>query len=150
MSAYEDYVNLEMPRRSTLLTKVITGYDADPNLGGAPAILQEAPLGTWFYEEGGNTWWRKRDAGATDWVDMTPGGGPGGFNRREQTFVPTLGQTVFTLTAAPVTPNDTSLFVNTVKYLFGIDYTVVGSALTWLDVEFALDSEDALEVIYFV
>lgn len=77
MTAFEDFVNLELPRRSTFLTKAITSYDADPNLGGAPAILQGAPLGTWFYEETADKWWRKKNATPTGWVDVSPGGGGG-------------------------------------------------------------------------
>ena len=150
MGAYEDFVALELPRRSALLTKAITSYDADPNLGGAPAIIQGAPLGTWFYEETANRWWRRRGAAPTTWSDQTGGGG-GAFDRREQTFTPTLGQTVFTLAASPATPNDTSVFVNTVKYIYGIQFTVSGATMTWIPAAgFALDSLDVVEIIYFV
>ena len=60
MTAFEDFVNLELPRRSTFLDKAITGHDADPNVG-APAIISGAPLGTWFREETAAKWWRKTE-----------------------------------------------------------------------------------------
>jgi hypothetical protein len=151
MGAFEDFVNLELPRRSALLTKAITSYDADPNLGGAPAIIQGAPLGTWFYEETANKWWRRKGAAPTTWSDQTSGGAAG-FDRREETFTPTLGQTVFTLAATPATPNDTSVFVNTVKYIYGTSFSVAGNQVTWIPgaAGFALDALDVVEIIYFV
>lgn len=69
------YVNFELPRRSVLLTNTITSWDDDPNDGGAPAILKGAPLGTWFYEETADKWWRKISSGATDWQEQNAGGG---------------------------------------------------------------------------
>lgn len=54
-------VAVAVPSGSTLLTKAITGYDADPNLGGAPSIIQNAVLGTWFREETAAKWWRKTE-----------------------------------------------------------------------------------------
>jgi hypothetical protein len=71
MSAFEDFVTLELPRRSAHLTKDITSYDGDPNDGGAPAIIQSAPLGSWFREETAGKWWRKTE---TNWVDAGSGG----------------------------------------------------------------------------
>lgn len=151
MGAFEDFMVLEMGRRSALLTKAITGYDADPNLGGAPAILQGSPLGTWFYEETSDKWWRKINATPTGWVDQTAAPGGGAFDRREETFIPTPAQTLFTLAATPVTANDTSVFVNTVKYIYGINFTVAANQVTWLPgVSFALDALDVMEIIYFV
>ena len=76
--------NIEMPRRSPTLTNAIVAYDADPNLGGAPAILQVAPLSTWFYEETAARWWRKKDSSFTGWVDQTGGAAPGGTDTQIQ------------------------------------------------------------------
>lgn len=149
MSAFEDFVNLELPRRSAMLTKAITLYDNNPNLGGAPALLQNAPLGTWFYEETANVWWRKREATPATWVNMNPSGG-GGFTKVEEFFTPTPLQTVFTLSGVPSTAGDTAMYVNTVKYRYGFDYTVAGNQLTWLDTEFTLDSDDRVEIVWFV
>jgi len=40
----------------------ITGYDGDPNDGGAPAIITGSPKGTW-YLRGDDVFWRKNAAG---------------------------------------------------------------------------------------
>ena len=81
-----------------------------------------------------------------------PGVGGGVFDRREQIFTPALAQTVFTLAATPTVPNDTSFYVNMVKYIYGLHYTVVGNQVTWLPgpAGFALDTFDMVEIIYFV
>lgn len=71
---FEEFVNRELPRRSAHLTQAITGYDGDPNDGGAPAIIQSAPLGTWFHEASEDRWWRKLNSGA--W-ELGGGGGAG-------------------------------------------------------------------------
>jgi hypothetical protein len=68
---FEAFVNLELPRRSAFLTNAITGWDDDPNDGGAPAILANSPLGTWFREETAEKWWRKTE---TVWVETGSGG----------------------------------------------------------------------------
>lgn len=106
--------------------------------------------------------------GKTQWVLITPDpitiGGPGGtaltwsqiagsgggVNRIEQTFTPTLGQTIFNLISTPVNPNDVDVYVNTVKYRYGFDYTVAGSLVTWLNTQFSLDTQDTVEIFYFV
>ena len=74
MSQFEDFVNLELPRRSALLTVEITGYDGDPNDGGAPAIITGSPKGTW-YLRGDDVFWRKNAAGT--WEEGGGGGGGG-------------------------------------------------------------------------
>jgi hypothetical protein len=149
MTAFESFINTELPRRSSLLTKVITGYDADPNLVGAPAILKNAPLGSWFYEETAQKWWRKRSVAPADWSDQTAGGGAAAIDQREETYTPTAGQTVFNLSATPLNANDTAMFVNSLKYTHGLHYNVVGSVLTWTNVAFQLDSADYVEIVYF-
>lgn len=70
MSAFEDFVNLELPRRSAFLTVAIAGFDGDPNSGGAPALLQGAPTGTWYLRETPvRVFYRKVNSGATDWIE---------------------------------------------------------------------------------
>lgn len=149
---FEEFVQTELPRRSVFLyPAIVGGYDADPNLVGAPDILKNSPKGTWYYEESAGKWWRKRSSASADWSDQTGGGGvPGTVDQREETFTPTLGQTIFNLSATPATANDTSFFVNTVKYIYGISYTVSGNQVTWLNSPFTLDSLDVVEIIYFV
>lgn len=73
--AFEAFVNTELPRRSAHLNFAITGYDADPNDGGAPAIITNAPVGTWFREQTAGRWWRKTE---TLWQDQSSGGAGGG------------------------------------------------------------------------
>lgn len=75
MSAFEDFVNLELPRRSAFLTVAIAGFDGDPNDVGAPDILKNAPVGTWYLQEtGGPIEHRKLTASATGWVASAGGG----------------------------------------------------------------------------
>lgn len=70
MSAFEDFVNLELPRRPTLLNYEITGYDGDPNGGGAPAIVQNSPKGTLFLQNTGFILWIKRSGTAATWSSL--------------------------------------------------------------------------------
>lgn len=71
MPAFEDFVNLELPRRPALLTVDIASYDGDPNGGGAPAIISGAPNGTFYLQETPDTFWRKDSSGA--WVEVGSG-----------------------------------------------------------------------------
>ena len=77
MTAFEDFVNLELPRRPVMLTVANTGYDADPNAGGAPDTLKLAPIGSFYLQETPVTIYQKLTPGATGWVNV--GGGAGGF-----------------------------------------------------------------------
>jgi hypothetical protein len=76
MTAFENFVTTELPRRSSHLTVEIIGYDGDPNDPGAPDGLKGAPKGTWYMRETPSvTWYRKEVSGvggATSWV--VPGG----------------------------------------------------------------------------
>jgi len=74
----------------------------------------------------------------------------GSFNKIEEIFTPTLGQTIFTLANAPLEPNDTSVYVNSMKYIYNINFSVAGNQVTWLDVPFTLDGSDTVEIIYFI
>lgn len=72
MTAFENFVNLELPRRSAHLTVGIAGYDGDPNDVAAPAILKNSPQGTWYQRETpAIVWYRKQIGGAigsTSWI----------------------------------------------------------------------------------
>lgn len=73
------------------------------------------------------------------------------INRQEQILPVTFtGQTTFTLSQAPLDDSDVDLRINTVTYINGTDFTVVGTTLEWLDIEFTLDSDDKLEAVFFV
>ena len=68
---------------------------------------------------------------------------------REQSFIPTVGQTVFTLSES-VAPTDglVLLFVNGVVYERNVDFTAVGATVTWLDIPFTLAPVDCVLVVY--
>lgn len=72
MSAFETFVNTELPRRSAHLTVGITGYDGDPNDGSAPDVLKLSPKGTWYQRETPAVVWYRKEVsgigGATSWV----------------------------------------------------------------------------------
>lgn len=75
MSSFQDFVNTELPRRRPLLTpSIASGYDGDPNNAGAPAIIQGAPAGSWYFEESQDRFWR-RDT--TNWKLEGTGSGGG-------------------------------------------------------------------------
>jgi hypothetical protein len=69
------YVNFEMPRRGPTLTSVMVGYDGDPNDGGAPDILKNAPVGTRYVQATGPKEWVKLQAGTATWTESGGGGG---------------------------------------------------------------------------
>ena len=140
------YVNFELPRRSVFLTKSITSYDADPNLGGAPAIMQGAPLGTWFYQETADKWWRKIGSGSTDWQEQNTGT-PTAPTWYQDEFVPTAGQITFILSNTPTDPDSLEVSVNGVRYDDVSDYTLSGTTLTWLN-PFVLRTIDKLIAQY--
>lgn len=75
MSAFEDFVNLELPRRPAMLNLEITTYDGDPNGGTAPAILNMAPKGTFFLQNTGEVLWYKRTSAPGSWIQVGSGGG---------------------------------------------------------------------------
>jgi len=75
-------------------------------------------------------------------------GTSGGGNFNLDSFAPILGQTLFALTAVPSVPTEVLVYVNGVLYRIGVDYTVLGTALTWLNVLFGLGPPDVLEVYY--
>jgi hypothetical protein len=78
---FETYIQTELPlRSSTLLPAQCGGYDADPNLGGAPSILQNAPVGTFYWEETAAKFWRKK-GGPGEWSEEGGGGGGGGVTQ---------------------------------------------------------------------
>lgn len=66
----------------------------------------------------------------------------------EQVFTPTLAQTSFTLNY-PITPS--SYYILTLNGLLqqeGVDYTVSGTNLTWLNADFTLSTSDTLIMRY--
>jgi hypothetical protein len=77
MTAFEDFVNLELPRRPTLLTNAITSYDGNPNLSVA-AIINDSPHGTLFLEETTGALWQKQtQADPLSWTPVADGSSAG-------------------------------------------------------------------------
>lgn len=77
-------------------------------------------------------------------VPLLPGGGVLQVN----TIAATAGQTAF-LTSLPP-GSAVMLFVNGVQYQQPTDYTVAGSNVTWLDVDFVLSNGDQVQLVYDV
>jgi hypothetical protein len=68
---------------------------------------------------------------------------------QEDTYTPSLGQTVFVLSQTFVGGSGFSeVKVNTVCYLKTIDYTISAGSMTWLNTPFSLDSGDVVVVKY--
>lgn len=66
MTAFEDFVNLELPQRAVMLTFASTGYAGDPRLSVAPKI-NLAPIGTWFIDDNTEDVWQKSGPTASEW-----------------------------------------------------------------------------------
>jgi hypothetical protein len=56
---FETFVTTELPVRSAMLTNAIASYNGDPNGGGAPPMVANAPTGTFFLQETGLVLWQK-------------------------------------------------------------------------------------------
>lgn len=62
-------------------------------------------------------------------------------------FVPTNGQTIFTLSQTPLNQNTVQFIINSLVYTTNNGISVSGTTLTWLD-DFPLDPTDTVEAIY--
>jgi len=76
MTAFEQFIQDELPVRPVLLQHDAISYDGDPNNPSAPPILQGSPSGT-FYLRGEGTLYQKKTASPTSWDDLAGGGGGG-------------------------------------------------------------------------
>lgn len=70
MSAFEDFVNLELPKRPPMLTLANTGFDSDPNGGGVPAVIANAPQGTFFFRQTGEILYIKESGSPGTWAPV--------------------------------------------------------------------------------
>ena len=59
----------------------------------------------------------------------------------------TVGQTIFSLNATPLTPSLTWLVLNGVKTLFGSDYIIDRDLVSWIST-LSLEVGDLLEIYY--
>ena len=53
---------------------------------------------------------------------------------------------IYALPTAPIDPSQVQVFVNGAKQVYGIDYTIVGTVLTWTSPNLDLSSIDILEI----
>jgi len=58
-------------------------------------------------------------------------------------------QTLFTLPLSPIRPQDSKIFVNWIKYTYGVDYTINWVNLTWFNVTISLEIDDGIEFYIF-
>lgn len=59
------------------------------------------------------------------------------------------GQTSFVITYTPDTSSSVSMFINGMKQVYGIDYSVSGTSITYLN-ELSLISTDVVDFSYFI
>lgn len=75
MSAFEDFVNLELPKRPPMLTPANTGFDGDPNGGGVPGVIANSPQGTFYFRTTGEILYLKESSTPGTWTTVGTGGG---------------------------------------------------------------------------
>lgn len=75
---FESFVTTELPKRPAMLTSDNTGYDGDPN-SGAPPIIDNSPIGTFYLKSTGNILYKKNGTGAGTW-DIIGSSSSGGMN----------------------------------------------------------------------
>lgn len=80
------------------------------------------------------------------WLVETAGGGGGGPIITDNQPVVAPGQVAFVLPSLPT--GDVIMFVNGVQYREGVDYTVIGLNVTWLNVPFVLAITDTVTFAY--
>lgn len=69
---------------------------------------------------------------------------------QESIPVTSAGQTMFLLSNTPFSSQSVSLFIDSAVYINGIDFTVSGDVITWLNRGFTLNTTDVLSVAYFI
>lgn len=79
-----------------------------------------------------------------DVVEIGSGGGP---IWTKDEFIPTTGQVTFVLSQTPSDLASLEVAVNGVEYDDGVDYTISGATITWLD-PFTLKTKDKMIVQY--
>lgn len=175
--AFETFVNTELPRRIVLLTVEITGVDINPNDGGAPNIIKNAPFGTTYQQETPATEWRKDPGGA--WIDQSASGGAAGklatLNKAMVSLVTSSDEDQATSVAvalAPVSGGSVDVWVSGVKVTVGdgdktkecyfstnigvtalpLSSIVVGATLHWMgsNATYELDGTELIDFIYVV
>lgn len=67
---------------------------------------------------------------------------------QRQTFVPTTGQTEFSLTRVPINPHLSKVWLNGVKATYVKDYLIDNALLKWFSIR--LEDTDFLEILYYL
>lgn len=93
-TAFETYIQQELPKRPVMLTTANASYDGDPNGGGAPAVVSGAPAGTFYLRLTGNVLYKKNSSTAGTWEVVGSGGGPAAFAKVFVVAVPALADLV--------------------------------------------------------
>lgn len=137
MSDFENFVNLELPKRPPMLTLANTGYDGDPNGGGAPVVVANSPQGTFFFRTTGLALYVKNSASPGTWELVAQSGAS--FSKVFVVLMPALADVAAVRAAYPANGANTfsGPFVNpdvprnaTVGYATGWDggdVTVTGT-----------------------
>jgi len=73
----------------------------------------------------------------------------GAVDERHDTFTPFSTQTAFVLSATPLDATDAKAYVDGVRAAYGTDYTIVGTAVTWLDTEYQFEGGEVFIVDYY-
>jgi hypothetical protein len=105
-----------------------------------------ADLGIDFLDEI-KGWWQPSSFTVSGGAEPPPDPVSNSGSQREILAIATPGQSVFTLSGTPTQPHLTGLYLNGVKAMYGIDYSINGSLVNWLGVE--LVSADFLEIFFF-
>jgi hypothetical protein len=131
------------------------GWNADTN---TPTLFSGVGMENDYYivNVGGNTNLDGTSVWvANDWAIFSNGswrrlGGGLTAGISEKDVLPVLanGQTLFTLSTIPGNPNISLLNVNGLKANYGIDYTIAGTTLTWLNTSYNLETTDRVEILY--
>lgn len=72
----------------------------------------------------------------------------GAIDWSEEEFTPSLGQVTFILSNVPEDPVSLELKVNGVAADSGVEYSISGVTITWLNVNFSLGTADLVTVRY--
>jgi len=81
-------------------------------------------------------------------IDAISGGGASDFRR--DLFTPSIGQTIFVLSATPADPDSVGFYVNSVKYELNVHFTLLVATITWNNVAFVMSNTDQIEINYVV
>jgi hypothetical protein len=121
------------------VTIVPTGLDT---LDGSPSFILQVGRASVTFRSDGTGSWLILGAYPPDSAVLTD------HHQTDQFIVAVNGQTAFTLSAIPIDGNDVEMTVNGVEYLNSVDFSVVGTAITWFNLSFTLAIGDEVKFDY--